>query len=399
MAERFFSFVVPLDAMPGNVCKINLPSGEAVELVLPEGVQGGTSIEFVASGGDGIEDHDDASTASTTKVVTAQLYWEARPSRRSSQDATGLSNATTEKVFTAVVPKGHRGGAFMHAELTEGGPILVVPVPDGAKPGTSILFEAPAEVDSEALVPVLHKGSLQKKSPKGLPGAHTWQSRWFELQPTALLYWKLDPLEGAVKKGEVRICSIVGVRRHSKEKRLDLLLQSRRLFELKASSPEERNAWVDHLEKALVAAVEGRDAMGTSSSATAVVADASTSREAGEAELEELSLRTEEEAAAEDEAASAGRRSSTPLQAFDGEEDEADEQAANLGAVGHGTPQPASHALMPRAKHVGVASGGNLEATAVIVKARYLSRIERAKQANDSRRRQLTGVADAQVLT
>ena len=233
---------------------------------------------------------------------------------------------------------------------------------------------------------------------RGLPGAHTWQSRWFELQPTALLYWKLDPLEGAVKKGEVRMSSIVGVRRHSKEKRLDLLLQSWRLFELKASSPEERNAWVDHLEKALVAALEGRDAMGTSSSAAAVVADASTSGEAGEAELEELSLRTEEEAAAEDEAASAGRRSSTPSHAFDGEEDEADEQAALLGAVGHGTPQPACHALV-RAKHVGAASGGNLEATAVIVKARYLSRIERAKQANDSRRRQLTGVADAQVLT
>ena len=139
LAERIFSFVVPLNAKPGNVCTINLPSGQAVELVLPDGVQGGTSIEFVVSGGDGTNDviEDDAST----KVVTAQLYWEARPSRRSSQDATGLSNATTEKVFTAVVPKGHRGGAFMHAELTEGGPILVVPVPDGAKPGTSILFE------------------------------------------------------------------------------------------------------------------------------------------------------------------------------------------------------------------------------------------------------------------
>ena len=129
-----------------------------------------------------------------------------------------------------------------------------------------VLFSAPEENDED--VDVLVKGTLFKKSPKarsctatntlfscswrpaptgwwwhgarhatqGLPGAHTWQRRWFELQPTQLVYWELSKIaDGVVKKGYVLLKEVVGIRAHQRDpKRFDLLLVSKRLFELKA---------------------------------------------------------------------------------------------------------------------------------------------------------------------
>ena len=115
-----------------------------------------------------------------------------------------------------------------------------MPVPEGTRPGSDVLFKAP-EDEEDTVIQVLIKGRLAKKSPKGIPGAHKWQVRWFELQPDHLAYWELNRIEGAVKKGAVLLSEMVGVRKHQREdKRFDLLLSSGRLFELKADSPAER---------------------------------------------------------------------------------------------------------------------------------------------------------------
>ena len=39
------------------------------------------------------------------------------------------------------------------------------------------------------------KGFLKKKSPKGLPGMHAWQMRWFELTAEHITYWEIS-MEG-----------------------------------------------------------------------------------------------------------------------------------------------------------------------------------------------------------
>ena len=45
---RVFSFEVPKSAKAGDVCKVNLPDGESVELTIPETAVPGATIEFAA---------------------------------------------------------------------------------------------------------------------------------------------------------------------------------------------------------------------------------------------------------------------------------------------------------------------------------------------------------------
>ena len=42
----------------------------------------------------------------------------------------------------------------------------------------------------DAKVVIYHEGMIQKKSPKGLPGLHKWQSRYFVLTNKSLNYYK-----------------------------------------------------------------------------------------------------------------------------------------------------------------------------------------------------------------
>ena len=44
---------------------------------------------------------------------------------------------------------------------------------------------------------VLCSGFLDKRSPKKLMGVSAWQTRWFELTPTALTYW--EPMEAGIE--------------------------------------------------------------------------------------------------------------------------------------------------------------------------------------------------------
>ena len=90
-------------------------------------------------------------------------------------------------------------------------------------------------------------------------GVSAWQTRWFELTPTALTYWEpmeagieaakrkegdLDSLKKPVYRGCIELSEMVGVRVDSKnEMRFELLMKSKRLFQLSAMDAAERQKW------------------------------------------------------------------------------------------------------------------------------------------------------------
>ena len=105
---------------------------------------------------------------------------------------------------------------------------------------------------------VLCSGFLDKRSPKTLMGVSAWQTRWFELTPTALTYW--EPMEAGIEaakrkegdldslkpvyRGCIELSEMVGVRVDSKnEMRFELLMKSKRLFQLSAMDAAERQKW------------------------------------------------------------------------------------------------------------------------------------------------------------
>ena len=113
---------------------------------------------------------------------------------------------------------------------------------------------------------MLCSGFLDKRSPKKLMGVSAWQTRWFELTPTALTYWEpmeagieaakrkegdLDSLKKPVYRGCIELSEMVGVRVDSKnEMRFELLMKSKRLFQLSAMDAAERQKWADALRQA-----------------------------------------------------------------------------------------------------------------------------------------------------
>jgi hypothetical protein len=215
-----------------------------------------------------------------------------------------------------------------------------------------VLFKPPDDEDDDALIEVLMKGRLAKKSPKGLPGVHVWQTRWFELQPSHLAYWELNKMEGAVKKGSLFLGDMVGVRVAQKEpRRFDLLLKSGRMFELRAESNAERDVWCTKLQDALVqvAAKEGgrgeREASGVAAPPSSLRSDLESA----------TSFREEpDQQVIEEEELTAGMRTMS---------------------------------LQSRSvKKAGTATSGNLVAAPVIVQAQYMSRVQRARLANAARR-------------
>jgi len=219
------------------------------------------------------------------------------------------------------------------------------------------------------VIEVMIKGRLAKKSPKGIPGAHKWQLRWFELQIDHLAYWELNRIEGAVKKGAVRLSEMVGVRKHQRDAlRFDLLLSSGRLFELKAESANECDEWATKLQEALLrfatAQYSGKvrgESLDENSTLTSVV-------------------RTEEEAAAE----SALEEKQT-AKAEEEDEDE-DEDVGELDMRAMSISKRTMSLRSQTVKDAGKASAGNIEAAPVVVKAQYLSRVQRAKKANAAKR-------------
>jgi len=265
------------------------------------------------------------------------------------------------------------------------------------------------------------KGMLAKKSPKGIPGAHKWQKRHFELQPTLLGYWELNAMEGAVRKGRIELCDMVGVRAHQREaKRFDILLTSKRLFELKAETEKERDEWVNKLNAAIITYLSGEAGAPGAASSTASASGSGAGKASRPATFDfdttstsaddlAASLRTEEEAKAED----------ANSEDDDEDGDEVEELGTGLSKrtttfkemsikskSGGGDDGDDDGDLKPartltfrtQSIRVGKAQTGNIEAVPVAVTAKYASRVQRAKAANAVKRQQSSGVvAVAQV--
>jgi len=363
--DRVFSFDVPTTAKPGDVCKINLPDGTAVEVTLPDGAVPGTAIEFSApTPEEDFVEEEGAGSESVPDAVPCRIYWEGKPqsSGKQSTGTQGLSNAAVERIYAARLPTNHPPGEMLHVELTPGGSILAVPVPAGTTPGSDVLFKPPDDED-DAVVEVLMKGRLSKKSPKSSILKVIWQSRWFELQPSHLAYWELSKVEGAVKKGHLDLAQLVGVRAHQTDvRRFDLLLESKRLFELRTESAAERDQWTRAMEEALLRC-------------------ANTERPAEVRETTESlvgAMRTEAEAAAEEAAEEAAAAEAAEEQEEEDDDDAKDSSGTEL-KLGMRT-------MSLSAKKAGAALAGNIMAAPVVVKATYMSRVQRAKVANAARR-------------
>lgn len=379
--ERIFSFDVPPTARPGDVCKVNLPGGLCVEVTLPEGAVPGSSIEFSAPEPETDSPRSSESAlsqqAGSDEPVLCRIFWEGRPQRSQKEADSGLSNAAVERIYAARLPANHPPDELLHVVLTAGGPVLAVPVPVGTKAGSEVLFKAPEDEEDE-LIEVLIKGRLAKKSPKGIPGAHKWQLRWFELQPDHLAYWELNRIEGAVKKGAVRLSEMVGVRKHQRDAlRFDLLLSSGRLFELKAESGSECDEWAKKLQEALL---RFASAAGGKSAALGPGEDSSSLADV---------VRTEEEAAAE-----AAQEEKEPAKSEATEENEEDdEDVAELQMRSMSIKTRTMSLRSQAVKDAGKAIAGNIEAAPVVVQAQYKSRVQRAKQANAAKRTATSAVA------
>ena len=223
------------------------------------------------------------------------------------------------------------------------------------------------------------RGFMKKKSPKGIKGFHAWQMRWFELTTLKLAYWEVS-MDGAVdEKGGLPLTDIVDVRKHAKDgDRLDLLLDSKRLFQLCAPSNAERDEWTIKLQAARDGSKggsEGDEALSIS--------------ELGGA-LDEASQRQDvDESAVEDKG--------------EDHEDEAEdkgemlEQFAGLTRTVSKMPTKEHDAPLDMVKTIedrGSKDGDSAAKEEVVLEvaqqapvqtAKYLSRVQRAKQANAAR--------------
>lgn len=230
-----------------------------------------------------------------------------------------------------------------------------------------MLFKAP-DGEDDPPVDVIHKGRLSKKSPKSTPLAVMWQTRWFELQPSHLAYWELSKIEGAVKKGHLALSDMVGVRAHQRDpRRFDLLLKSKRLFELKAESHAERDEWTRVMQDALL-----RNATASVGDSAAEQSEPRGARIAVDnLSMISMTTRTEEEAEAEQAAE----------QAIEDDDDGADE------SVDLSTSMRTLSLRSQNVRSAGPATAGNIAAAPVVVQAAYASRVQRAKLANAAARR------------
>jgi len=349
-------------------------------LKVPEGASPGTMIEFEPPGSKATP--PPAPPSADAPSQPARLHHESKPVGSKLQLLErGLSNAVVERVYAVTVPEGHVPGTPLVAEL-ENGMTLLVPTTMYSKARQEILFRLPnlvasggESMDTVDSVQVVMKGQLKKKSPKGLPGVHAWQTRWFELTPTALMYWELSVLESAEKKGRIILSDVIGVRAHQVKKddhRFDLLLRNKRLFELKSRTLAERDEWVSKLQDALLKAqpeCEGGE-LNTNDLNDALP-------DVPESELDKdarTSCRHEEE---EEDAV---------------EDDPAlDEDIA--ATMSFQTREAAKSMVAPPASVEEDLDSAGHDAQPVVVNAQYISRVARAKAANEKRKAVSANVA------
>jgi len=108
---------------------------------------------------------------------------------------------------------------------------------------------------------------LSKRSPKSIVGLHAWQQRYFELSTGRITYYEFvlitegvpSPTVVPEEKGTILLSNLAGVREdRAHEKRFDLLMTNKRLFQLSAGTKMERDTWVKGVQAALLAALSAQ---------------------------------------------------------------------------------------------------------------------------------------------
>jgi hypothetical protein len=308
--QEVFKFAVTAGLKPGDVVRARTPAGIRVEVTIPPGALPGDVVQFVLPSAVGGSDVGGAGGATLEEKVdgptlVAKIKSEEKINVRDVNQA-GVSNAAPKVTFSIMVPLDTKAGQTLVAELPDGQRVVVT-VPASAKPGRDLFFRVPAGGPDAQVVHVSMKGFMKKKSPKGIKGFHAWQMRWFELTTHKLAYWEVS-MEGAVdEKGGLPLTDLVGVRKHVKDgERLDLLLGSKRLFQLCAPSNAERDEWAIKLQAAMVAAMqaakggseggsEGGEALSTSELGVALN-EASQQQDVDESTVEDKGEDAEDEA-------------------------------------------------------------------------------------------------------
>lgn len=386
--QEVFKFAVTAGLKPGDVVRARTPAGIRVEVTIPPGALPGDVVQFVLPSAAGGSDVGGAGGATFEEKVdgptlVAKIKSEEKINVRDVNQA-GVSNAAPKVTFSVAVPLDTKAGQTLVAELPDGKRVVVT-VPASAKPGRDLFFRVPAGGPDAQVMHVSMKGFMKKKSPKGIKGFHAWQMRWFELTAHKLAYWEVS-MEGVVdEKGGLLLTDLVDVRKHVKDgERLDLLLGSKRLFQLCAPSNAERDEWAIKLQAAMVAAVQAAKGGSEGGSEGGEALSASEF----DAALDEASQRQDvDESTVEDK----------------GEEDEDEdkgemlEQFADMTRTVSKMPKKEHDAALDMVKTVddrGSKDGDSAAKEEIVLEvaqeapvqtAVYMSRVQRAKQANAAR--------------
>ena len=425
--QEVFKFAVTAGLKPGDVVRARTPAGIRVEVTIPPGALPGDVVQFVLPSAVGGSDVGGAGGATLEEKVdgptlVAKIKSEEKINVRDVNQA-GVSNAAPKVTFSIMVPLDTKAGQTLVAELPDGQRVVVT-VPASAKPGRDLFFRVPAGGPDAQVVHVSMKcaagpaqptprrkaagvtrvrgcacpiltacadsacrGFMKKKSPKGIKGFHAWQMRWFELTTHKLAYWEVS-MEGAVdEKGGLPLTDLVGVRKHVKDgERLDLLLGSKRLFQLCAPSNAERDEWAIKLQAAMVAAMqaakggseggsEGGEALSTSELGVALN-EASQQQDVDESTVEDKGEDAEDEA---------------------GDKGEMLEQFADMARTVSKMPKKEHDAALDMVKTIDDRDSKDDDSAAkeeVVLEvaqeapvqtAVYMSRVQRAKRANAAR--------------
>jgi len=258
---------LPSDASPGQTVKVKLANGVDASYVIPEGAQPGQQLPIRQLAPD-VEDLtvelDKSDESSVIGIVikginglpTGPYIVECDPS---GQGAKVFQPGDELRAIRGVNKKSSFNENLVGAAHHTASDLI--------KQAIGKLTIDIKRTKSAPVVPILLNGMLSKRSPKSLVGLHAWQQRYFELSTGRITYYEFvlvtsgvpTPVVVPEEKGTILLSNLAGVREdRTHEKRFDLLMANKRLFQLSAATKVERDTWVKGVQAVLLAALSAQ---------------------------------------------------------------------------------------------------------------------------------------------
>jgi len=132
-----FEVVVPPGAETGAVLRLTLPSGEAVEVPVPEGAVPGDKLSFELS--------KSSLQAVEMALSGEQIIFPGKvcKGKRLKKPPENFGSGNGGPIFEVVVPSGWVVGVHTHFQAQLGDVVAAIPVPEGCDPKTVLHVEAP----------------------------------------------------------------------------------------------------------------------------------------------------------------------------------------------------------------------------------------------------------------